>query len=172
MKFITDKIEWTEAMKDSAEELVGLKLSRLVDNWKDATVTLKKLNKDKIKVALSLDLFRAQEVGTDFYSVMSKVASTLKQIIRNHKKKYVDKKRNLQIDMYEFLPEEEDEYDITDYVSKEKIFDLKPTTLEISLEEFEQTDYPFYVFKDAKDNNTITIIYRRFDDTYGIIRCH
>ena len=168
MKFTTDKIKWTEAMESFATRVITEKLSKIANDYDDATVKLSKLKHNQIKVALSIDAFRAQVVGEDFYAVMSEVTNKLKRIIAEYKKRY-------HTDTVKTKYATEPNKDVVlfeDLISKEKVFELTPILIVDALKEFEQTDYPFYAFRDAADDNQICIIYRRFGDTYGIIRCH
>ena len=70
------------------------------------------------------------------------------------------------------LRRKEDENPYLSLISKEKVFNLTPMTLEDAINMFECTDYPFFVYKDVDDDNHIAVIYKRFGNTLGIIRCY
>ena len=178
MKFTTDKIQWTESMKDFAEITLAKKLDRLVDDTSVCDLKVSRLNDDAVKVEISMPSFRAQAVHNDFYAAVVEAASKLKSIIsRNRsKKKNRDYAEPEQISIFD-LVDEVDEIDDEDnsylkMISKEKIFNLTPMTLEDAINMFECTDYPFFVYKDTDDDNNIAVIYKRFGNTLGIIRCY
>ena len=162
MKFTTDKIVWTDAMKEMATETLVKKLDRLIDPT-DAIIKLTRVNDENIKVTLSLDSFRAQAINSDFYMAMLDAAAILKTIIIKHKAKYKDHTIK--------TPVIETDLKDIELISKEKIFDLSPISVDEAVRAFEQTDYEFYVYKDIDNDNAITIIYKRFNNTYGSIVC-
>lgn len=176
MKFTTDKIQWTESMKDFAEMTLAKKLDRLVDDISICDLKVSKLNNDAVKVEISMPSFRAQAIHNDFYAAVVEAASKLKSIIsRNRsKKKRHDSEMPKQISIFDSVDmiDDEDENPYLSLISKEKVFNLTPMTLEDAINMFECTDYPFFVYKDIDDNNNIAVIYKRFGDTLGIIRCY
>ena len=166
MRFISDKITFTPAMKLFAVETLEKKLSRLMSIPEDADLKLTRLSNEKIKVDLSVDRFRAQAIAKDFYIAVMDAATKIKAIIIKHNKKDADKTKvkvtaiDTPIDL-----------DKLDLISKEKIFELKPITIREAINELEYTDYIFYVFKNIDDDNNISIVYKRHVDDYGLIKC-
>lgn len=179
MKFTTDKIQWTDSMKEFAEVTLSKKLDRLVDDVSRCDLKISKLNDDSIKVEISLPKFRAQAIHSDFYAAVVEAASKLKSIISRNKRKRSDNSKYKQLSIFdpEVCPEIADEVAAAEdiylnLISKEKIFELTPMTLADAVEMFECTDYPFFVYKDIDDNNNIGVIYKRFGNTLGLIRCY
>lgn len=178
MKFTTDKIQWTESMKDFAEMTLTKKLDRLIDDISICDLKVSRLNDDAVKVEISMPNFRAQAVHADFYAAVVEAASKLKSIIsrnRSKKKRHdVGTPEQLSIfdsiDVIDDADEENNPY--INLISKEKVFNLTPMTLEDAINMFECTDYPFFVYKDIDDGNNIAVIYKRFGNTLGIIRCY
>ena len=179
MKFTTDKIQWTESMKEFAEVTLAKKLDRLVDDVSICDLKISRLNDDSIKVEISLPNFRAQAIHSDFYAAVVEAASKLKSIISRNKRKRTDGSRYRQLTIFD-TPEADDISDATmraqdaclEMISKEKIFELTPMTLSEAIDMFDCTDYPFFVYKDIDDNNNIAVIYKRFGNTLGLIRCY
>ena len=177
MKFTTDRIQWTESMKDFAEMTLAKKLDRLVDDISICDFKVSRLNDDAVKVEISMPSFRAQAVHNDFYAAVVEAASKLKSIISRNRSK---KKRHDAVapeqlsifDSVDVIDAEEDENPYLSLISKEKVFNLTPMTLEDAINMFECTDYPFFVYKDIDDDNNIAVIYKRFGNTLGIIRCY
>ena len=87
MKFTTDKIQWTDSMKEFAEVALSKKLDRLIDDVSKCELKISKLNDDNIKVEVSIPKFRAQAIHSDFYAAVIEAASKLKSIISRNKRK-------------------------------------------------------------------------------------
>lgn len=169
INFNAQNISWTEAMEVYAREAIEKGMSRAA--LTDVTYTVKVSIVDKktkiIKVELSAAGFRAQCTNKDFYSAMTAVVSKFKSLVLKQAKKNIAKKRNITtVDIVSELDNIEDEL-----ISKEKVFILDPCTTEDAIKAFEQTDYNFYTFRDIDANNEVAILYKRFDNSLGIIRC-
>jgi ribosome-associated translation inhibitor RaiA len=169
INFNTHGITWTEAMETFAKEAIEKSMKRTA--LLEVPYTVKASIVDKktklIKVELSGGGFRAQCTNKDFYTAMTAVASKFKSLVLKQAKKLVSKKRKgLDIEV------EADAIDtLEDLISKEKTFILDPMEVETAIQNFEQTDYTFYVFRDIDTNNEVAVLYKRFDGSLGIIRC-
>ena len=169
INFNTHGITWTEAMETFAKEAIEKSMKRTalleVPYIVKASIVDKKTK--LIKVELSGGGFRAQCTNKDFYAAMTAVASKFKSLVLKQAKKLVSKKRKgLDIEV------EADAIDtLEDLISKEKTFILDPMEVETAIQNFEQTDYTFYVFRDIDTNNEVAVLYKRFDGSLGIIRC-
>ena len=169
INFNTHGITWTEAMETYAKEAIEKSMKRTA--LLEVPYTIKASIVDKktklIKVELSGGGFRAQCTNKDFYAAMTAVASKFKSLVLKQAKKLVSKKRKgLDIEV------EADAIDtLEDLISKEKTFSLDPMEVETAIQNFEQTDYTFYVFRDIDTNNEVAVLYKRFDGSLGIIRC-
>ena len=181
MKFTTDKIQWTDSMKEFAEVTLSKKLDRLVDDVSKCDLKISKLNDEVVKVEISFSKFRAQATHSDFYAAVVEAASKLKSIIARNKRKLNDGSRYKQLSIFD--PEICQDLEIDDsidsavlpyaaLISKEKVFELTPMSLADAIDMFECTDYPFFVYKDIDDGNNIAVLYKRFGDTLGLIRCY
>lgn len=170
INFNAQNLSWSTAMEDYAREAIEKGMRRIAINDMAYTVKVSVVNKKTslIKVELSGAGFRAQCTNKDFYSAMTAVVSKFKSLVLKHTKKAIAKTRStIVFDDSTSLVEEK----INDLISKEKIFVLEPCDLDTAVKNFEQTDYTFYVFKDIDDGDSVAILYKRFDDTLGIIRC-
>ena len=169
INFNTHGITWTEAMETFAKEAIEKSMKRTalleVPYIVKASIVDKKTK--LIKVELSGGGFRAQCTNKDFYAAMTAVASKFKSLVLKQAKKLISKKRKgLDIEV------EADAIDtLEDLISKEKTFILDPMEVETAIQNFEQTDYTFYVFRDIDTNNEVAVLYKRFDGSLGIIRC-
>lgn len=173
MRFISDKISWTESMKEFMSEIMTKRLNRLVDSPLDFEAKISKLNDLSVKVEVSHGQFRAQSNHFDFYTAGAAAASKLQSIIVRYKKKVSKKNSESCIEIYNDDPSEPDDIDFTtNFISKEKTFNLVPMSIEDALLLFDCTDYPFFVFKDIDDGDQVAVLYRRNNNMLGIIRCH
>lgn len=171
MRFISSKIEWTRSMKKFAEETLTKKLDRLLDDFSSAEFKLSKINNGLVKVEISISPYRAQSTHEDFYAAVVEAEAKLKSIITRAKKKSIEHNVR-QMSIFDINTDDEDLKDNDlQIISKEKTFILDPISLEDAIVEFEATDYPFYVYKDI-DENCICVIYKRYGETYGRIKCN
>lgn len=162
--FTTQDISWTVAMEEFAKETIEKGTSRITSEDVSYVIKISVVDKKTklIKVELSGNGFRAQCANKDFYSAMTAVVSKYKSLVIKHSKKTISKKHKSVAVEQEIIPE---------LVSKEKIFVLTPSSVEDAIKAFEQTDYPFYVFKNAESCNDTSVLYRRADDSIGMIIC-
>ena len=169
--FNASGLNWTDAMEDFAQEAIEKGLRRTITSEMTYTIKVSIVNKKTklIKVELSGAGFRAQCTGKDFYNAMTSVVTKFKSLVLKYTKKRIETKRkNTAIDYSDMFVEETS---LEDLISKEKVFILDPCTIETAIEQFEQTDYTFYTFRDIDNKNEVAVLYKRADDTLGIIRC-
>lgn len=168
INFNAQNISWTDAMEVYAKEAIEKGMNRVT--LEDMVYTIKLSIVDKktklIKVELSGAGFRAQCTNKDFYSAMTAVVSKFKSLVLKYTKKRIAKKRAIIIEDNSAIEDSTE-----DLISKEKVFILDPCSLETAIEQFEQTDYSFYTFRDIDNRNEVAVLYRRADNTYGVIRC-
>lgn len=169
INFNAQNISWTDAMEVYAREAIEKGMSRAALEDMSYTVKLSIVDKKTklIKVELSGAGFRAQCANKDFYSAMTAVVSKFKSLVLKYTKKRIAKKRN----PIRFNDESSLYKEFESIISKEKVFILDPCSLETAIEQFEQTDYSFYTFRDIDSHNEVAVLYKRADGTYGIIRC-
>ena len=168
--FNSKDITFTPAMEEHTYKALEKSFKRIAFP-NDDTFTIKASIVDKktklIKVELSGFGFRAQCVNKDFYSAVTAVANKFKTLAVKQNKKYITKKKR--VTLVEDLVSDLDS--IEPFVSKEKIFFLDSYDISTAISKFEQTDYSFYIFRDIDANEEVVVLYRRADDTFGIIRC-
>lgn len=167
MRFISDKIVFTSAMKTFVEETTLKKLRRLDVNISDIDVKLNRLNNENVKVEMSIEKFRVQVVDKNFYKAVREAADKLKTIIN----KSTDKNNKKIKNKVHKIETADDEFNVTALISKQKTFSLKPITVEEAVSELEHRDYTFYVFRNTNEEGCISVLYKRHDDDYGIIKC-
>lgn len=172
--FNAQNTSWTDTMETYAKNTIqqGLHRLALADVIYNVKVSIVDKKTKLIKVELSAAGFRAQCTNKDFYLAMTAVVNKFKSLVLKHTKKCIDSKRKVKNteEVIAALAEFEKSLD-AEIISKEKVFILEPNSIDNAIEKFNQTDYTFYVFKDIDFNNEVAVLYRRADDTIGIIRC-
>jgi len=167
MRFISDKITFTPAMKTFVVDTLEKKLIRLMTIPDNVDVKLTKLGDKKVKVDLSVDKFRAQASGKDFYVSVKEASTKIKELVVKHNKKDTSKDK-IKITVIDHDVEKIEAFSL---ITKEKIFELNSITVEDAIAELEYTDYAFYVFRNIDDNDNVSIVYKRHLDDYGLIKC-
>lgn len=159
MKFITDNVEWTDAMKVSAATSLEKKLGKTGIDFSEAEIKLSKIKDYEFKVEVNIANFRAHAIDKDFYNGMNKVSVKIKSLILKHKKLYKHNKIREQI-----LTEP------SSVLAKDKEFILEPISLDDAIINLNYTDYSFYTYWDL-DEDCVCILYTRYDGTIGRIKC-
>lgn len=164
MKFVAVVTTWTDSMKVFAEDTLKSKLNRLLTD-EEISSSVCKVSKvgDKFKAEVSVCSFRAQSVEGDFYKAFTKTSQKIKSMIQKEKSKYPKTKK--QLDIFDFSVVD------PDLITKEKLFILDPITIYKAIQDFEKTDYPFYIFKDIEHDGQYCALYKREDGSFGLIRC-
>lgn len=163
MKFLGN---FTKSMKSYAKEKLE-KLDKYVD-ISNAVITFKKFAKEEnVKVEVSINNeIRASKIGADYYDLINDIVEKLCSQIRRYKSTEEFKSKSYGI--ADFLYEGEDpEY--LDDISKEKILIPTEITSKEAIEDMELLGHDFYIYKDIDRGNDVCVIYKRYDETYGII---
>lgn len=167
-----DKITITKAIKEHITEKLG-KLDKYFDNSKniDCKVLVKvKNNQQSIEVTVPTSRFtlRAEESHQDLYAATDLVVDKLERQIRKNKNRLDDKYRNIpKFEMNFEFEVEEDEFE-DNAIIKRKNIDMKPMDEEEALIQIELLNHDFFVFKNI-DEDCVSVIYKRKDESYGII---
>jgi len=167
-----DKVVVTKSIK----EYVGEKLSRLDKYFEspkdiDCKVLIKVKNEEQsieVTVPTSKFTLRAEENHTDLYAAIDLVIDKLEGQIRKNKAKLDKKYRDIpKFEMSFDFDVPEDELDDSKIV-KRKDIDMKPMDEEEALIQIELLNHDFFVFKNI-DEDCVSVLYKRKDNSYGII---
>jgi putative sigma-54 modulation protein len=174
---ITFTFRNTEA-EDWLKEYVDKKLSRLeryIDKPVDASVTLsveKFRNVAEIKLlAKGVNLNgkeEAKEMALAIDNVVDKVERQIKKYkekTRNHKENSSKGKRE---DLDQSLPEEFEEDEEQQRISKVMRVVLKPMSVDDAILEMEESKNRFMIFRDASTEK-VSVVYRKDDDDYILV---
>lgn len=167
-----DKLVVTKAIKEQIES----KLERLDKYFKssdniDANVVLKVKNVEQcieVTVPTSKFTLRAEERHEDLYAAIDKVVDKLERQIRKNKtrinRKYKSTNESDLILDFEITNEEEE----TSKIVKRKNMEMKPLDEEEAVLQASLLGHDFFVFKNI-DEECVSVIYLRKDNSYGII---
>lgn len=158
-------------------ELTEKKLSKL-DKFFSEDITgnavFRKVKSDEIlEVTISLPdgtVLRSEQKTKDFFESVDKVLNQLERQIRKHKTKLQKRYQNNKSIKFESIPDSEEKVsEEGPKVVREKEFFLKPMSKEEAALQMELVTHDFYLFKDS-ENDKISVIYKRGDGNYGVIR--
>jgi len=167
-------IDISEHLEDQVYRKVS-DLDRFLDDIVDARVDLKSTNarsaEEREVVQITVQgkgfLLRAEEKASDIVGALNLAVDTIQRRIKRYKGKRNDRwKQGLNDDLTELMMEEE--YEEPEIVRRKK-FALRPMDELEAIEQMELLGHNrFFVFYNAQ-TEAINVLYRRHDDTYGLI---
>lgn len=171
MKFtiIARKIERNEALEKYIEKKL-LKLEKFFRDEPEVKVVLstQKGGQQVVEATIFVPgmIFRAEENANDMYASVDKVAAMIERQIRKNKTRLAKSLRdNAFAPQEEVLPEEEE----TNFpIEKVKRYAVKPMSPEEAILQMNLLGHEFFVFENAQSEE-INLVYRRKDNTYGLI---
>ena len=173
-----DKLVITDAIRSYIET----KLSKLGKYFNDDSVTANVLVKTKgkeeiieITIPTTKYTLRAEERHDDLYAAIDLAEDKLERQIRKNKTRLMNQvKVTKNNDFYYDIEIDDEDYDDEEetsgkVINKRKKLDSKPFSEEQAIIQMELLDHDFFVFKDA-ETNTISVLYKKKDGNYGIIK--
>lgn len=167
-----DKIEVTKAIETGVMEKIK-KLDQYFENPDELTahvvIRVNGINQT-IEVTIPTKSFtlRAEESTNDLYNAINQVVNKLERQIRKNKTRLNRKyKNNNSIEMNIDFEVEEDEIE-EKKIARRKEIEMKPMDEEEAILQMELLGHDFFIFKNENDSS-ISVIYKRKNDTYGII---
>lgn len=163
-----DKIEVTDSIKNYIEEKLK-RLDKYFENPEDlkANIVVRTMGIDQIievTIPIKKAILRAEETNKDLYAAIDKVTDKLERSIRKNKTK-IKKRKVENMDVFlDFEVEEEEEQKIV----KRKQINNKPMSEEEAILQMDLLDHDFFIFQNTETNN-MSVIYKRKDNSYGII---
>ena len=171
MKYIITgrNIDVTESLKSAIQEKIG-KLERYFSQDTEAHVTLsveKMRQKIEVTIPVKGGVIRAEQTSSDMYVSIDLVEEIIENQLKKYKSKIVDRYQSGAQFSKEYIEQDfEDENEIK--IVKVKRFDFKPMDPEEACMQMELLGHNFFVFTNA-DTNAINVVYKRKNDTYGLI---
>ena len=167
------KVKLPQKVHDYAEKKV-MKLARYFEEDAEALITFsveKNRNKAEITVHGAGTWFRATESTSDMFASIDAAVATIEGQIRKNKTRLA---RRLRQDAFvrsaqeetSFAPETaEDELTIT----KIKKFPRRAMTRGEAVLQMNLLDHNFFAFRDADNDGSFAVVYKRNDGGYGLI---
>lgn len=166
-----DKLTITKSIKEYVEEKLD-RLNKYYENYKDIdckVIVRSKNNLQTIEVTIPLNkyILRAEVEDRDLYKSIDLVVDKLEGQIRKNKtrlKKRYDKNKDDVLILFDNIEDIESD----DSISKRKDIDTKPMDEEEAILQMNLLNHDFFVFKNT-DEDCVSVVYKRKDNTYGII---
>lgn len=163
-----DKLVVTDSIKSYIEEKIG-KLDKYFENPEDLSANIVVRTRGieqiiEVTIPIKKGILRSEESHKDLYAAIDKVSDKLERSIRKNKTKIKRKKVESMDVFLDFETEEEPENKIV----KRKQINNKPMSEEEAILQMEMLDHSFFIFENTETNN-MSVIYKRKDDSYGII---
>lgn len=171
MKYIITgrNVEITESLKSAIQEKIG-KLERYFSQDTEAQITLSvEKNRQKIEVTIPVKggIIRAEQTSSDMYVSIDLVEEVIENQLKKYKSKIIDRYQSGKHFSKEYIEQDfEDENEIK--IVKVKRFDFKPMDPEEACMQMELLGHNFFVFTNS-DTDAINVVYKRKNDTYGLI---
>lgn len=172
---ITGKgLDLTQALKDQVDSKVS-KLERYFTNSTIANVTMKTEKNNhvcEITIPVKGNVLRVQCMTEDMYKTIDQAVDILERQIRKYRTKIKDRKiHNLMRNEVEggFSEEYVEEEPHTIKIEKRKQFLLKPMDPIEACMQADLLNHEFFLFKNSENNNEICVVYKRGDESYGLI---
>ena len=167
-----DKVEVTKSIKDYIEDKLA-KLDKYFDKANEikATVIIRVKNGNQtieVTVPTSKFTIRAEESHTDLYAAIDLIIDKLERLIRKNKTKLTRHYKNVPSFEMNFDYEGLDEEATNDKIVKRKNIDTKPMNEEEAILQMDLLNHDFFAFKNT-DEECVSVIYKRKDNSYGII---
>ncbi len=162
-------------LRDNFKERVNKKLGKFEKIFADdaeatVTVTVEK-NRQTVEVTIRDNgmTYRAESTALEMNDALDAVVDILGGQIRKNKTKLSKKLRAESIEQYfaEFTGDEEvveDEYNVV----RTKTFTVKPLSIEEAILQMNMIGHEFFMFLNSATNQ-ICVVYRRKNNTYGLL---
>ena len=176
-------LDLTEALKEYASKRLN-KLDRYFDRVGQLEVSFSVESNPRIKARNRVEVtsnlpgggtLRAEEAADDMYAAVDLVVEKLERQVKKYKERLVDKHRvptgkDATSAVREPAPEvvAGSDGDSRLEILRKKRFAMRPMTPEDAALQMEALGHSFFVFKDA-ETEAICVIYKRRDDSYGLI---
>ena len=180
----THNIELTPRLQEHVEKKTA-RLDRYMPNLADVHVDLSSQNthsaveRQVAQITVRDDrgtILRAEERSNDMFAAIDTVVDKLYRQIKRYRGKRIKSRRSGgtgELIMGEPLPFESDVEELLDEeevaIVRRKRVPLRPMSPEEAIEQMELLGHSFFVYFDIDDEN-VNVVYRRHDDTYGILQ--
>ena len=168
MKFVySGKDVYSDSLKDRAEKKLS-KLERYFSQEPEAIVRFKQQrggrNIAEITMSVNGLILRAEEDSNDMYLSIDRAVDKLESQIRRYRTKMGKQLREARAEAPVEPVYEEASFDVV----RTKRFSVKPMDVDDAITQMELLGHNFFLFQNEA-NGTMSVLYRRNDDTYGVL---
>lgn len=152
---------FTDAMKDYTEE----KISKIQSKGIDCETVRVKLDFLSVDMVLEISInnkIRNSKKGDDFYALVVDVVDSICSQA-NRYKKYSSNKTIRATEVEDISSFSE--------VARTKLLFLNEMSQDDAIEAMEVLGHTFFIYKDIDYSNDVCVVYKRKDDSYGLIHC-
>lgn len=167
--YVERKFTLTQNITDSIEKKLT-RLDKFFDPSTEITVTLStEGGREKVELTIFENgfFYRSEEYDEKALCALDRAIDIIERQLRKNKTKLQkrNKKEVISFPSFDEIDyEEENEF----VISKIKKFSIKPMSHEEAILQMNMLGHEFFVYKDVETNLT-NVVYRRHDNTYGII---
>ena len=166
-------------VSDKLEEIIRKKAQRL-DRFFSDDVTARVVCKEEHKGRFTLEVtiivdgivIRSEETSDNMYSNIDVVIPKIDRQIRKHRtrlnKTFKNSFFNFQVAEAEAIEMSEEAETTVPQIVKTKKFELMPMSVEEAIEQMELLENKFFVYLNPTTGK-VNIVYRRYDETIGLI---
>jgi len=151
-EYVTDKLSKMERYFDEPEKVNVKVLFKVRGREQKVEVTINSMGYD----------LRAEVSHSDMYAAIDLVLDKLERQMRKYKTKLMSRER-VEIVYEDYVDEE----DLQEVVKRKKVY-LKPMDEEEAIVQMELLGHTFFIYKDI-ETESVSVLYKRYDGTYGII---
>ena len=168
MKFVySGKDVYSDSLKDRAEKKLS-KLERYFSQEPEVIVRFKQQrggrNIAEITMSVNGLILRAEEDSNDMYLSIDRAVDKLESQIRRYRTKMGKHLREARAEAPVEPVYEEASFDVV----RTKRFSGKPMDVDDAITQMELLGHSFFLFMNA-ENNTMNVLYRRNDGSYGLL---
>lgn len=163
-------MEVTESLKSAIYEKIG-KLERYFSQDTEVHVTLSvEKNRQKIEVTIPVKggIIRAEQESSDMYVSIDLAEEAIEKQLKKYKNKLIDRYQDRKTFTDEYIDQDYEEEESEIKIVKNKRFDFKPMDPIEACMQMELLGHNFFVFTNS-ETDTINVVYKRKNDTYGLI---
>lgn len=172
MKFIYSSRDMavTDSLKSRVEKKLA-KFERFFRDEPEANIRFKiqKGGRNTCEVTINANgvILRAEETSNDMYLSIDRASDKLESQLRRYHTKLENRVRVNEPELAEEAPIfEEQKYDIV----RVKKFSVKPMSIEDAITQMELLGHDFFLFINEEAGDTMNVLYRRQDGTYGLLQ--
>ena len=172
--FTGKKLEISPELRAYAEKKIS-KIDRLFKKDSEAFVTFS-LERGRFIAEVTIEnngmFYRVSESTSDMYASIDSAVAAIERQIRKNKTRLSKRLREGAIE-HEFgaspavLADGDSDEEFR--VVRNKRFDISPMSTEEAILQMNLLEHSFFVFRNADDDDSFSVVYRRNDGNYGII---